>query len=199
MPRSGASDGTRRRVGFSARRVSWLETAAVLGISAVATVYAEWDLLFHSMTVQTDAMVHEWWMRRFQYPGLFNDPLTHAFLRAGYEPSGVRGLYWLGSHLVDPVRMGAWLPVVLAPLSTWLVFRIVREHTEWRPAAWLGASLFLFALDGQSFSGGHPRAFGAPIVLGTSCSCSNAGTSAQEHSPDAAFCSIRPPLWFPWA
>ena len=63
--------------------------------------------------------------------------------------------------------MGAWAPVVLAPLSTWLVFRIVREHTEWRPAAWLGASLFLFALDGQSFSGGHPRAFGAPIVLGT--------------------------------
>ena len=62
----------------------------MLGISAIATVYAEWDLLFRPMTVQTDAMVHEWWMRRFQDPGLFNDPLTHAFLRAGYEPSGVR-------------------------------------------------------------------------------------------------------------
>ena len=38
-------------------------------------------------------------------------------------------------------------------------------HTDWWPAAWLGAILFLLPLDILRFSGGHQRAFFHPIVL----------------------------------
>ena len=104
-------------------------------------------------------------MRRFQDGALFQDDLTNALLETGYIPHGFRALYWLVSNAIDPVQAAELMPLVLVPLSTWLLFRIVRVHTDWRPAAWLGAILFLLPLDILRFSGGHQRAFFHPIVL----------------------------------
>ncbi len=50
-------------------------------------------------------------------------------------------------------------------VSAWLVFLIVRRHTDWRPAAWIGAALFLALVDIHRFPGGFPRAFIQPAVL----------------------------------
>ena len=143
----------------------WLEEGLLVAVAAVATIHVESPILFRAFRYQTDAMVHLFWMRRFGDPSLFRDPLTTALVKAGYEPPGVQGIYWIAAHIVDPVKFGAWLPVVLVPLSVWLVFRIVRAHTDWGPAAWLGALLFLFPWDVQRFSGGLPRAFGEPTAL----------------------------------
>src|SRR5690349_15688857 len=104
-------------------------------------------------------------MRRFQDPGLFTDPLTRALVKAGYVPLGLQALYRIASYAVDPVTFGPWLAVVLAPLSAWLVFLIVREHSDWWPAAWMGAALFMLPVNSLRFSGGHARAFGQPVVL----------------------------------
>ena len=104
-------------------------------------------------------------MRRFQDGALFQDDLTNALLETGYIPHGFRALYWLLSNAIDPVQAAELMPLVLVPLSAWLLFRIVRIHTDWWPAAWLGAILFLLPLDILRFSGGHQRAFFHPIVL----------------------------------
>ena len=48
-------------------------------------------------------------------------------------------------------------------ISAWLVFLIVREHTSWRPAAWIAAGLFLSLIDIHRFHGGFPRAFVHPV------------------------------------
>ncbi|MGH3111066.1 MAG: hypothetical protein ACRDQT_09135, partial [Gaiellaceae bacterium] len=143
----------------------WVEDAAVLLAAALATLHAEWRILANSLVFQTDAQIHEYWMRRFQDPALFDDPLTNALLDTGYSPAGFRLLYWLASHAVDPVLFGELLPLVLQPLAVWLVFRIVRAHVAWRPAAWIAAALFLVPWEIHRFSGGHPRAFAQPIVL----------------------------------
>jgi putative Ca2+/H+ antiporter (TMEM165/GDT1 family) len=142
-----------------------MEGALLVLAAALATLHAEWRIVSDAAVYQTDAQIHEFWMRRFQDSALFEDPLTNALLETGYSPPGFRGLYWLTSHFVDPVFFGELLPLVLQPLSVWLVFRIVRDHVEWRPAAWLGAALFLVPWDIHRFSGGHPRAFGQVIVL----------------------------------
>jgi hypothetical protein len=134
-------------------------------LAALATVYVERIILFTPHVSATDTILLEYWMRRFQDPGLFQDPLTHALVLTGYVPLGAQAVYWLASWVVDPIRFGAWGAVVLAPLSAWLVFRIVREHTAWIPAAWLGAALFILSWQNQRFSGTHPRAFAQPIVL----------------------------------
>lgn len=140
------------------------ELALVLGAVA-ATAYSEWAIISNADVYETDARLHTYWMRRFQDSDLFHDPLTEALLRTGYVPAGIRGLYWLAARGIDPVRFGELLPLVLAPLSAWLVFRIVRAHTDWRPAAWLAAALFLFPWDILRFSGGHARAFAQPVAL----------------------------------
>jgi len=114
---------------------------------------------------QVDALIHEYWMRRFQDGALFHDPLTRVLVHSGYVPVGVQALYYGFSWVVDPVRLGAVGAVVVAPVSAWLLFRIVREHTEWRPAGWLGAALFLLPWNVQQFNGMHARAFGEPVVL----------------------------------
>lgn len=146
-------------------RAAFLEQALLIALAALATMYVERIILFTPHVSATDTILLEYWMRRFQDPGLFQDPLTHALVQTGYVPLGSQAVYWLASYVVDPIRFGAWGAVVLAPLSAWLVFRIVREHTAWIPAAWLAAALFILSWQNQRFSGTHPRAFAQPIVL----------------------------------
>jgi hypothetical protein len=150
---------------FQLSRSGVLENVGVLIAATLLTLRAEWGILFNALTFQPDAQTHTFWMRRFQDPGLFTDPLTRALVKAGYVPLGLQALYRVASYAVDPVTLGPWLAVVLAPLSAWLVFLIVREHTDWWPAAWMGAALFMLPVNELRFSGGHARAFGQPVVL----------------------------------
>jgi hypothetical protein len=146
-------------------RTPWLEDAVVVAGAFLASLHAEWRIISGPLVFNQDAEIHEFWMRRFQDHALFRDPLTNAFVDSGYQPEGFRLLYWLASHFIDPVAFGEILPLVLQPLSVWLVFRIVRAHTQWRPAAWIAAALFLVPWEVLRFSGGHPRAFAQPILL----------------------------------
>jgi hypothetical protein len=150
---------------WAATRSRLVEETLVVVLAFAATLRAEWAIVSKPWTFQTDAMIHEYWMRRFQDSGLFGDPLTTSLLDTGYSPPAFRSLYWLASHVIDPVFFGELLPLVLQPLSVWLVFRIVRAHVAWRPAAWIAGALFLVPWDVLRFSGGHPRAFAHPIVL----------------------------------
>jgi hypothetical protein len=158
-----ATAGRSLRARLAAAR--WPEEVVVVGLAFLATLYAEWRIVSSDLTFQADSMIHEFWMRRFQDSGLFADPLTTSLLETGYSPPAFRSLYWLASHIVDPVFFGELLPLVLQPFAVWLLFRIVRAQVGWRPAPWIGAALFLVPWDVHRFSGGHPRAFAQPIVL----------------------------------
>jgi len=146
------------------RTVPAEDIALVLAAVAV-TVWWDRQILFTPHVYQPDTLLLEYWTRRFQDPHLFTDPLTHALLQTAYVPWGVQGLYLLASYVVDPLRFGAWGAVATAPVTTWLVFRIVREHAAWRPGAWLAAALFLLPWSMERFSGTHSRAFEQPIVF----------------------------------
>lgn len=141
------------------------EEGVLLVFAAVFALYLEWPLLSNPHAYQVDAAIHEWWMRRFRDPQLFNDPLTEAVIDAAWVPPGISSTYRLAANFIDPIAFAEWLPVVLVPLSVWLVFRIVRVQTSWIPAAWLGAVLFVLPWEIHRFSGGHSRAFMHPIVL----------------------------------
>jgi hypothetical protein len=147
------------------RHLTWIESVVVFAAAALATYHAESRLIRHALVVQSDARIHEYWMRRFQDPALFHDPITNALLATGYSPPAFRAVFWLASHVVDPVLFGELLPLLLQPLAVLLLFHIVRAHTDWRPAAWIAAALFLFPWDINRFSGGHSRAFEHPFVL----------------------------------
>jgi hypothetical protein len=157
--------GGQRSLAARVRSRERAEGLLIILLAALGTLRAEWRIVSDSSVFQTDAQIHEFWMRRFQDGDLFDDPITNALLDTGYSPPLFRALYWLASHVIDPVLFGELLPLALQPLCAWLVFRIVRDHAAWWPAAWLGALLFLVPWDIHRFSGGHPRAFMHAVVL----------------------------------
>lgn len=140
------------------------ESVAAFAACAVVALLANWRLLRPEF-VSADALVHQYWMWRYRDPQLFADPLTAELRRSARYPEGYEALFRLVSQLADPIAFGELLGVALMAVSAWLVFAIVREHTAWRPAPWLGAGLFLAMLEIHRFYGGFPRAFVHPVVL----------------------------------
>ena len=54
-------------------------------------------------------MVHQYWMRRFADPALFTDALTAELRGSERYPDGYQALFWLASHVADPIVFGEWL------------------------------------------------------------------------------------------
>ena len=147
------------------RRFPWLEGALVAFLAFMAELYHDRAVIFLSLTFESDARLHEYWMRRYQDSEILHDPLTQSLLDTAYIPYGFRAIHWVASWVVDPIRFAEAVPLLFAPLCAWLVFKIVREHTDWWPAAWLGSFVFILAWDMHRFTGGHQRAYGPAILL----------------------------------
>jgi hypothetical protein len=138
--------------------------AGIAGIPL--TLYANWHIIIGSHAYNSDALIHEFWMRRFQDSELFTDQLTSDLVRTGYIPLGDQGLLWIASRVMDPVQFAELLPLVLVPACSFLLFSIVRAHEKaWPPAAWIAVILFLLPWEIHRFTGGHSRAFIHPVVL----------------------------------
>src|SRR5688500_12617385 len=89
------------RRGFETARVEAVkrgEGLLVVLASALATLHAEWRIVSDGHVYQTDAHIHQFWMRRFQDSSLFDDPITKALLDTDYSPPLFRALYWVASH-----------------------------------------------------------------------------------------------------
>ena len=130
-------------------------------------------------------------MRQFADPRCSRDSLTAQLRGSERYPDGYQALFWLASQVADPVAFGEWLGIALMARGGQLVFAIVREHSDWRPAAWIGAVLFL-ALQGHRFFGGFPRGFLHVIVLATVLLALRAARAGGRASwRRAARCSIR--------
>ena len=174
-----------------------LENAGVLVAATLLTLRAEWSILFNALTYHPDAQIHTFWMRRFQTRAVHR-PAHQRLDQGRLRATRPAGLYRIASYAIDPVTLAPWLAVVLAPLSAWLVFLIVREHTDWWPAAWMGAALFMLPVNSLRFSGGHARAFAQPVVLLTVYLLLRRRTGRPPPYRLWAACSIRLEPSAPW-
>jgi hypothetical protein len=146
------------------RRSRGVESAFVFLACLVAATVISWRLLAPDV-FSDDAFVHQYWMWHWRDPALFNDPLTHALRESARYTDGYQALFWLATQVVNPISFGEWLGILLMGLSGWLVYLIAREHSDWRPAGWIAAALFLALIDIHRFYGGFQRAFIQPVVL----------------------------------
>ena len=151
------------------RLASWSTRARLESLAAFAACFAAAWLVSRNLLrpgiYSADAFVHQYWMWRFRDPQLFTDALTADLRGSARYPEGYEALFRLATQLTSPIVFGEWLGVALMAVSGWLVFAIVREHSAWRPAAWIAAALFLALIDIHRFYGGFPRAFVHPVVL----------------------------------
>src|SRR5918997_2209325 len=140
------------------------DALAALGACLLAALLISRRLLRPDV-VSDDALVHLYWLWNVRDPQLFDDPLTRELRESSRYPDGYEAVFHLAARVVDPIAFGEWVGVLLMALSAWLVFLIVREQSDWRPAGWIGAALFLALIDIHRFHGGFPRAFVHPVVL----------------------------------
>ncbi len=171
-------------------RAGRLESLAALVVCVAAAVLISWRLLRPNV-FSDDAFVHQYWMWHWKDAQLFNDALTADLRGSERYPDGYQALFWLASHVADPIAFGEWVGVALMAFSGWLIFLIVREHTAWRPAAWIAAGLFLALIDIHRFHGGFPRAFVHPVVLLTVL------LSMRRHRLGAALVAAGGALFYP--
>ena len=147
-----------------AGRAGRWEPLAALMACALAALFLNHRILRPGF-LSDDALVHLYWLDQVRDPALFTDPLTADLRTSGRYPDGYEALFSAAAHVFDPIAFGEWVGTGLLALSAWLVFLIVRRHTDWRAAAWIGAALFLAIVDIHRFPGGFPRAFIQPAVL----------------------------------
>ena len=140
------------------------EPLLALAACGLAALFLNHRLL-RPQFLSDDALVHLYWLAQVRDAALFTDPLTTDLRTSGRYPDGYEALFTAAAHVADPINFGEWVGTALMAISAWLVFLIVRRHTDWRPAAWIGAALFLAVIDIHRFPGGFPRAFIQPAVL----------------------------------
>lgn len=145
-------------------RAGRLESVAALAACTAAALLISAKILRPAF-LSDDALVHQYWMAQWRDPELFRDGLTADLRESARYPLGYQALFRVATQLADPIAFGEWVGVALMALSGWLIFLIVREHTSWRPGAWIAAGLFLALMDIHRFHGGFPRAFVHPVVL----------------------------------
>src|SRR5215216_1008171 len=148
---------------------SWLTRARLESLAAFAACFAASWLISRNLlrpgVFSADAFVHQFWMWHFRDPQLFTDSMTAELRESARYPAGYQALFWVATQITSPIVFGEWLGVALMAVSSWLIFAIVRDHSSWRPAAWIAAGLFLALIEIHRFYGGFPRAFVHPVVL----------------------------------
>lgn len=137
-----------------------LAVAVVLGLPAV------WLAFSHPYTVQDDARIHLFWMRRFLDPDLFPGDLIADYFQT-LSPLGVRLFYRLPAGLgIDPMLAAKVVPLLLALVATGYVFGLAVRILP-SPAAGFFAAVLLnqnFWLD-DDLASATPRAFMSPLLL----------------------------------
>jgi hypothetical protein len=174
-----------------------LTRARLESVAAFAACFlAAWLIsrnLLRPGVFSADAFVHQYWMWQFRDPQLFTDSLTAELRESGRYPPGYEALFRVAAQITSPIVAGEWLGVLLMAVSAWLVFAIVRDHSSWRPAAWIAAGLFLALIDIHRFYGGFPRAFVHPVVLLTVL------MAMRRHHLAAAAVAVVGALFYPTA
>ncbi|MFH1038486.1 MAG: hypothetical protein V1789_07465 [PVC group bacterium] len=134
-------------------------------LALAAGLYSQSSAIVNAYVINDDAMQHIYWMRQFQSPGLFKDDLLTENARH-WLPWGLIFFYYAGSFLIDPVMISKLAPLFLFPLSSAFAYGLVKRITGSRYISFLAAVIFIFtATFFQSMIGGHPRAFGFPLLI----------------------------------
>ncbi len=158
---------THHRGRLTRRRLAvWVPLAALL-----MALWAHQDGLTKPYSVNNDAHQHTFWLQWAGDDSALDSDLM-ALYASRYEPPlwvwGYRAL----APLIAPIWIGRLLPLLLFPLSAWLLFwvtdRIDRRPEEFPWPAVIAVGLFLISpLFLRKMAGGHPRAFATPFLLAT--------------------------------
>lgn len=134
-------------------------------ILAVAVVVnSQFDGLVNPYVINPDSFQHTYWMQQFRDKELFRDDLLTDYAKS-MQPWGLIGFYWLSSHIADPLVIAKIVPLILMPVSSLYLFRLVCRFAHVY-VAFMASLLFILSPVFLSIVvGGHARAFALPLLI----------------------------------
>jgi hypothetical protein len=128
---------------------------------------AKYHPFVHSpQVIDDDARQHVYWTYTFQDPALFrHDLLTDFVASPKVAPPGYQALYCVGARLMDPLLFSQVLSLLLLSACGILLYYVGREIDAQRGGALAAFLLLVYFL--YSSSGGLPKSFAFPLLLGT--------------------------------
>jgi hypothetical protein len=143
----------------------------MLCISAAALavyIIAHWQAFINPYAINDDVRQQIFWMQKWSEPGLYPDDYLAGYAR-NYVSWGVIAIYRVASRFVNPVQFTKVITGILFILTALLIYRLSRvfrdDHT---PILAVGV-YFLFGTFLGNMSGGLPRAFAFPLLIGYLC------------------------------
>src|SRR5436305_9375060 len=98
-------------------------------ISIGVATLVQWEALSNPMVINDDLRNQIYWMARQIDASLFpNDLIASYFSQPSLISPVLALIYGLGSHWMDPVRLSQLLPLLLAPLATFFVYRFAENQ-----------------------------------------------------------------------
>lgn len=124
---------------------------------------AQYTIFGNPLLLNDDVRQQIYWMEAWRTPGLFPDDWLTEYAKH-YVSFGVRGLYWIASHFMSPLRFSQFLPGILYVLLGIGVYGCGRALFG-RTCAWAASTVF-WLMPGflYNMSGGLARSFAAPLL-----------------------------------
>mgnify|MGYP000877106979 FL=1 len=113
-----------------------------------------------------DARQHVYWTAIFKDPGLFPGDIMTRFISSDlFDPLGYQVVYRVGVKFMEPLAFSRLLTIVLLAASLLLLDALLKRiRVEWKGRLFGGVLFLFFSI--YSASGGLPRSFAFPLLLG---------------------------------
>ncbi|HIJ75896.1 MAG TPA: hypothetical protein HPP81_04190 [Deltaproteobacteria bacterium] len=143
-------------------------TLIVAAAAMVVYMIAHWQGFRSPFVINDDVRQQIFWMQQWLEPNLYPNDLLAGYAR-DYVSWGVIAIYRVASVFMDPLQFTKVLTGILFVLSALLIYCLCLELRD-DFAALLGVCIyFLFGLFLGEMSGGLPRAFAFPLLIGYLC------------------------------
>lgn len=137
-----------------------LTVVVVLAFGLIAPMLPVLEAAVSGPRMADDARRFLFWMVSWRDPRLFDGDYIANFYQA-LSPAGYRGLYWLADRIgIAPISMHLAVPVVIAPIATYLIFRVCAHVGTriWHTTLATAVACANMVASGHIYSG-TPRAF----------------------------------------
>ncbi len=143
-------------------------TLIVAAAAIVVYVIAHWQGFRSPFVINDDVRQQIFWMQQWLEPNLYPNDYLAGYAQ-NYVSWGVIAIYRVASVFMDPLQFTKVLTGILFVLSALLIYCLCLELRD-DLAALLGVCVyFLFGLFLGEMSGGLPRAFAFPLLIGYLC------------------------------
>jgi hypothetical protein len=146
------------------RRHNYLLSALLISLGIAA--FVQRHVLLNPLAINDDMRNQVYWMARLVDPDLFpHDLIASYFTQSSLVSPLLWLLDWLTSHGLDPIRASQFLPLALAPLATFFVYRLGESHAGKRYGFLAAFSFNLMIWIISNLAGGLSRAFAYPMLF----------------------------------